>query len=57
MEQKPIKREGVPNFVSTVLKSASENKEVRPQNRYDNVNPADIEKVMANLKKGIVRKG
>ena len=56
MEQKQIKREGVPNFVSTVLQSAKESKEVKPQNRYDNVNPAEIEKVIINLKKGIVRR-
>lgn len=54
--EKPAKKDGVFNFVDTVLKSAQESKEVKPQNRYDDVDPADIEKVMANLKKGMMRK-
>ncbi|HIG92833.1 MAG: hypothetical protein QT02_C0010G0004 [archaeon GW2011_AR9] len=56
MEPKPVKKEGVFNFVDTMLKSADETKEVKPQNRYDTVDPAEIEKVMANLKKGMMRK-
>ena len=50
------KRAGVPNFVRSMLDSAKDNKEVKPQTRYDNVNDSDIEKVMANLKKGIARR-
>lgn len=53
---KPIKKEGAPSFVDSMLQSAQDIKEVQAQNRYDNVNPADIEKVMANLKKGVVRR-
>lgn len=53
---KPIKKEGAPTFVESMLHSAQDTKEVKAQNRYDNVNPADIEKVMANLKKGVVRR-
>jgi len=56
MAIKPVKREGPLNFVDSMLHSAQETKEVKPQTRYDNVNPADIEKVMANLKKGVVRR-
>ncbi len=56
MATKPVKREGPLNFVDSMLQSAQETKEVRPQNRYDNVDPADIEKVMAGLKKGVVRR-
>ena len=51
-----LKRAGPLNFVDSMLLSAQETKEVKPQNRYDNVNPADIEKVMASLKKGVVRR-
>ncbi len=50
------KRVGVPNFVKTILESAKDDREVKPQTRYDNVNDSDIEKVMANIKKGIVRR-
>lgn len=56
MATKPLKREGVLNFVDSMLESAKENKEVKPQTRFDNVNPDDIEKVMVNIKKGRVRK-
>ena len=50
------KKKDVPNFVAAMLQSAQDTKEVKPQTRYDNVNPADIEKIMASLKKGMVRK-
>jgi len=50
------KREGALNFVDSMLHSAQETKEVKPQTRYDRVNPEDIEKVMASLKKGVVRR-
>ena len=53
---KTPKKKDVPNFVAAMLESAQDNKEVKPQTRHDNVNPTDIEKIMANLKKGMVRK-
>ncbi|MDO8656942.1 MAG: hypothetical protein Q7K45_06925 [Nanoarchaeota archaeon] len=56
MINKPMKKEGPPSFVESMLHSAQDTRDVKPQNRYDNVNPADIEKVMANLKKGVVRR-
>ena len=56
MAMKPIKREGVPNFVSSMLESAEDVREVKPQTRYDHVDPEQLEKTMANLKKGIVRR-
>ena len=56
MAEKPIKREGALNFVDSMLSSAKDTTEVKAQTRFDGVNPTDIEKVMANLKKGIVRK-
>ena len=39
-----------------MLQSAQESKEVMPQTRHDNVDPQQIEKVMANLKKGLARR-
>jgi len=56
MALKPVKREGSLNFVDCMLQGAEEIKEVKPHTRYDNANAADIEKVMANLKKGVVRR-
>ena len=53
---KAVKKEGALNFVDSMLQSAQESKEVKPQTRYDNVNPSDIEKIMANIKKGVVRR-
>lgn len=50
------KRVGVPNFVKTVLESAKDDREVKPQTRYDNVDEKQLENVMANLKKGITRR-
>ncbi len=50
------KKDGASIFVASMLQSAEENKEVKPQTRYDNVDPAQIDKVMANIKKGLVRK-
>ncbi len=57
MNQKPtVKKDGASIFVSSMLQSAQENKEVKPQTRYDNVDPGQIDKLMANIKKGLVRK-
>lgn len=39
-----------------MLQSAQENKEVKPQTRFDGVNPADIAKIMEDIKKGKVRR-
>lgn len=55
MQPKPLKKDGVSNFVLSMLQSAQENKEVKPQTRHDNVDPAEIEKVMANIKKGTLK--
>ncbi len=55
--QKPtVKKDGASIFVSSMLQSAQDNKEVKPQTRYDNVDPEQIDKLMANIKKGLVRK-
>ena len=53
---KPAVKKDVSNFVASMLQSAQENKEVKPQTRYDNVDQEQIDKVMANIKKGLVRK-
>ncbi len=55
MAKNTITRDGTSNFVQSMLQSAQENKEVKPQNRYDNVNQNDIEKIMENIKKGKTR--
>ncbi len=54
--QKPVKKDGASIFVASMLQSAQDNKEVKPQTRYDNVDPQEIDKVMANIKKGLARK-
>lgn len=51
------KKEATGNFIRAMLQSVEEKKEVKTQTRHDNVNPAEIEQLMANLKKGLVRKG
>ena len=56
MASKPIRRDGVSNFVGSMLDSAAENKEVKPQTRYDNVDQDQLQKTMENLKKGNVRR-
>ena len=55
MAEKP-KKEGVSIFVSSMLESAQDIKEVKPQTRYDNVNPAEIEGVMDKIKRGTFRR-
>ena len=55
--QKPMpKKDGASIFVASMLQSAQDTKEVKPQTRYDNVDPEQIDKVMANIKKGLARK-
>ena len=55
--QKPQpKKDGSSIFVASMLQSAQENKEVKPQTRHDNVDPQQLDKIMANIKKGIARK-
>lgn len=58
MIQKPIpKRDNTANsFVDSMLKSAQESQEVKPQTRYGNVNPNEIENVLNEIKKGKFRK-
>jgi len=55
-QKQPLKKDGASIFVASMLQSALDNKEVKPQTRYDNVDPAQIDKLMANIKKGLVRK-
>lgn len=47
---------GVGNFVDSMLKSAEEKKEVKPQTRYDHVDTAELDQLMASIKKGAVRR-
>lgn len=54
--QKPVKKDGASIFVASMLQSAQDTKEVKPQTRYDNVDQEQIDKVMANIKKGLARK-
>ena len=57
MNQKPaVKKDGASIFVASMLKSAEDNTEVKPQTRHENVDPEQIDKLMANIKKGLVRK-
>lgn len=56
MNKPTPKKDGASTFVASMLQSTQETKEVKPQTRHDNVDPAQIEKVMANIKKGMVRK-
>ena len=51
-----LRTKSASGFVESMLQSAQENKDVKPQTRFDNVNPTDIEKIMANLKKAQFRK-
>ena len=55
-QAKPVKKEGSAIFVSSMLQSAQEVKEVKPQTRYDHVNEKELEKTMASLQKGMGRK-
>ena len=47
---------GVGNFVDSMLKSAEEKKEVKPQTRYDDVDMTELDQLMASIKKGAVRR-
>ena len=56
MNKPTPKKDGASIFVASMLQSAQDNKEVKPQTRHDNVDPQEIDKLMANIKKGLVRK-
>lgn len=56
IQKTPVKRENTNSFVDSMLKSAQENKEVKPQTRYEGVNPNDIENILNEIKKGKFRK-
>lgn len=56
MNKPTQKKDGASIFVASMLQSAQDNKEVKPQTRYDNVDPQQIDQVMANIKKGLGRK-
>ena len=56
MKPEKPKREGVFNFVDSMLQSAQDTKEVQPQTRYDHVDPKQLERQLMDLQKGIVRK-
>jgi hypothetical protein len=47
---------GAENFVDAMLKSATEKKEVKAQQRFDDVDVRNIDAVMNEIKKGKVRK-
>ena len=49
-------KDGVTTFVQSMLQSAADNREVKPQTRHDLVHQEDVDKIMTNLKKGIVRR-
>ena len=53
--QKEMKKDGASIFVASMLQSAQENKEAAPQTRND-VDPTEIDKIMANIQKGLIRK-
>ena len=55
-QKQPVKKDGASIFVASMLESAQDTKEVKPQTRYDNVDPQEIDKLMANIKKGLGRK-
>lgn len=55
MKSKIVKTESTTSFVESMLKSAQEVKEVKPQTRHDHVDMAELEKVMAKIKKGQMR--
>ena len=54
--KKTTAKDGVTTFVQSMLQSAADNREVKPQTRHDLVHQEDVDKIMANLKKGIVRR-
>ncbi len=55
-EPKPVKKDGTTIFVDSLLQSAQETKQVKPQTRYDHVDEKELEKTMANLQKGMIRR-
>ena len=56
-QQKPAKiKEGTEIFVNSLLQSAQETKEVKPQTRYDHVDEKALGLTMANLQKGMIRR-
>ena len=55
MKNKIVKTTGTMTFVESMLKSAQEVKEVKPQTRHDHVDMAELEKTMAKIKKGQMR--
>ena len=56
MNKPTPKKDGASIFVASMLQSAQDNQEVKPQTRFDNVDAEQIDKVMANIKKGLARK-
>ena len=52
--QKPLKKEGDATFVQSMLHSAEDRTETRPQTRYDMVDNQQLGRVMENLQKGII---
>lgn len=53
---KRIPKERAANFVDAMLKSAQDTKEVKPQTRFDYVDQKELDKLMAKLQKGEVKK-
>ncbi|MEW5896326.1 MAG: hypothetical protein AB1668_01415 [Nanoarchaeota archaeon] len=56
MEQQKAKRNGVGNFVSTMLSNTQQNKETKPYECTSNVDNEEFQKVMSDIKKGIRRR-
>ena len=47
---------GSDNFVKAMLDSAAEKKEVKPQQRFDEVDVQNIDALMADIKKGKIKR-
>ena len=55
-QPKLVKKDGTTIFVDSLLRSAQETKQVKPQTRYDQVDEKELEKTMASLQKGMIRR-
>ena len=47
---------GSDNFVKAMLDSAEQKKEVKPQQRFDEVDVQNIDALMADIKKGKIKR-
>ncbi len=53
-QPKPVKREGTGNFVDSMLRSAENRTETKPQTRFDLVDHQQLDRVMESLQKGAI---